>query len=97
MGQPGNVIPVHKYMNIFSFYFIFILYYSIKDLWPLEKKCRITKGRRTIFALLSTIYSPAALCSILGTLTGTVICVLEQSYLCILWILHGFSRQNEDK
>lgn len=62
-----------------------------------KKKSRITKGRHAIFALLSAIYSPAALCSILGTLTGTVICVLEQSYLCVLWILHGCSRQNEDK
>lgn len=98
MGQPGDVIPAHEYMNIFSFYFIFILFYSIKDLtaaW--KKKCRITKGRRAIFALLSTIYSPAALCSILGTLPGTVIFVLELSYLCILWILHGCNRQNEDK
>lgn len=59
MGQPGDVIPVHKYMNIFSFYFIFILSYSIKDLWPLKKSCRIIKGKLAIFALFSTIYSPA--------------------------------------
>lgn len=38
MGQPGDVIPAHEYMNISSFYFIFILFYSIKDLMAAWKK-----------------------------------------------------------
>lgn len=77
MDQPDVLVHKIHEQTVYIFFLIFFYFYPVffskKDLWPLKKKSRITKGRCAVILLFIPTRG-------IVLHSGTVICVSEQRY-----------------